>query len=528
MSIAFFPIGAKQAQDYLNSYTMDKVVKGMERNKILYYLGNLICRIADIQLSKFITLLIKAIVTLIGILAISLVFFHAINQSIVEGAFQGFFNTSGLGSVMIKYSSTELYHILLDITFPLLILFSFIIGPISITIFRILTPCEDFNPHEAYEIYNQEKTLKRLTDNLVYEKYKPRYGSNRMDYDDIKDTYYLEAFQVNHRLFSKENVFLRVYVYPNVHFHRDSEQMKQQLEDSFSTGKELFTKHDKARKNYIIPIFITENSDLKTKEFIVKQFHKQKNIRQLPLLYCGAENWWFHKRTKRPFIVSILKTLERSEKQISNEEFERSYQEANYFLKGNGYTDYKQGNEYLEKGKYKQALKHFMKALKGAQSDRDKSHAYSLIGLCHNELNAKEECINALTSATRINTKNYDAWEYLGMVYFHYKDYENALSCFERCVTAYPDHVNFAYLYAYTHMQLKQYHRAIAVLTRILQTAPTDWKLLSRLSLAYASIGDRRNAEHYVQRVTQLGVVASDFLIEEVEKLLDTFENKSN
>ena len=496
----------------------------MEQNKILYYLGNMICRIADVQLSKFVTLFLKVIVTLIGVLTISLIFFNAMNQAMIEGAFQGFLITTGLGNIMIRYSTTKLYQGLLDISIPLLFLFSFIIGPIFITFFRILIPCEDFKQHEVDEKYDQEKTLKRLTDNLRYEKYTLRYGISRIDQEDVKDTYYLEAFRVNRRLFSKENVFLRVYVYPSVILHKSNEQIQCQLEDCTSAAKDLFNKLGNAKRNYIIPIFITENADLKTKEFIVEQFQRQGNLRLLPVLYSGAENWWFHKRTKRPLILSIFKILERNEKQMSSEEFERIYQEANYFVKGKGYSYYNLGNEYLEKGKYRQALKQFMKALDGTPSDRDKSHAYSLIGICHNELDAKEECIKSLTLATGLNPKNYDAWEYLGMVHFRYKDYEGALSCFERCVSAYPDHVSFAYHYAYTYMQLQQYSKAISVLTRILQTAPTDWKLLSRLSLAYASIGDQENAECYAEKVTALGIIDSSFLIEEVKKLLDNFK----
>lgn len=497
----------------------------MEHNKILYYLGNLICKFVDIQLNKFFTLLLKFIITLLGIFTISLIFFKAIDQSLTERSFQGFFNSTYLGEVMIKYSSTYIYQLLLDMTIPLLFLFAFLIGPLFITFFKCLIPCEDYNFHKSYEDYNQEKTLKRLTDNLIYEKYALNYGINRVDHEEIKDTYYLETFRVNRKIFSKENIFLRVYVYPYVSFHRKNSQMQRQLEDSYTTAQELFAKHGNGKKNYILPIFIVENTDIQTKRFIVSQYRKEGHLSLLPVLYCGTENWWFHKRAQRPFILSILKTLERNEKRVTSEEFERNYQEANYFLKGNGYTYYTYGMEYMEKGKYKQAIKQFKYALKYAKTDRDKSHAHVLIGVCHNHLNSKNESIEALKTALTFNSKNYDAWGCLSLIYSKYGDYENALPYFEQYLIVFPENTNFICNYANAYIQLKQYFNAIALLTRASQSTSANIEILSLLSLAHAGTGDRENAERYIEKVFESGLIDIDYLLEQVEELLEEYKN---
>jgi tetratricopeptide (TPR) repeat protein len=498
----------------------------MGHRGIAYYLGNLICKITDLQLSKFVTFCLKIMVSLMGIFTLSLIFFKAIDQSLTEHAFQGFFNSTYLGIFMMQYSSTEVYQLLLDITTPLLFLFSFLVGPFFLILFRILIPCEDFKMHRAYKEYDQEKTLKRLTDNLSFEKYSLRYGIDRIDHEDIKDTYYLETFRVNQKLFSKENIFIRVYVYPQIFFQKYNMQIQRQIEDSFTSAKELINRHGRCKINYIVPIFIVENSDIETKRFIVKQYHKEGRLSLLPVLYNGAEDWWFHKRAKRPFIISILKTLVRNNNPLSSEEIERQYQEANYFLKGKGYDYYRNGCEYFEKGKYKQALKQFLIAARYAKSDRDSCQAYTLIGICHNQLYSKNESIKAFKTALQYNSKNYDAWEWLGVVYSEYNDYEKALPCFEKCHIAFPDNVNYACRCANAYIQLQQYNNAIAILTRIMPSASSNRTVLSWLSLAHAGIGEREKATYYYERISELGHFDMDYLMEEIETLLENSENQ--
>ncbi len=500
----------------------------MEHNDFLYYLGNLICKIADAQLNKFFTFFLKFIVTLFGTFTILMIFFKAIDQSLTERAFQGFFNSTYLGEVMIKYSSTDAYQLLLRLTIPFLLLFGLIIGPFFLTLFKCLEPCEDYRFHKTNEEYNQDKTLKRLTDNLIFEKYTLSYGTNRVDHEDMKDTYYIEAFRANQKLFSKDNIFIRVYVYPYVSFHRKKPQIERQLEDSYATANKLFTRHGKGKRNFILPIFIVEDTDLQTKRFIVEQYRKEGSLRILPVLYSGSENWWFHKRAKRPFILSILKILERNEKRVTNEEFERNYQEANYFLKGNGYSYYQYGLEYMEKGKYKQALKQFKYATKYAKTDRDKSHGYFLIGACHNHLHSKDESIEALQTAINIQPKNYNALGLLALVYSKHGDYEKALPYFEQYLTAFPINTAFICDYAYAYIHLGQYANAIPLLTRALEIAPTNIEILSQLSLSYAGIGDRAMAERHVEKVFESGLIDIDYLLSEVEEMLEEYDSVAN
>jgi hypothetical protein len=57
----------------------------MGYSKINLFMGNLMCRLFDIQMSRFRTLLLKFVITVIGIFSLLLILLRALDQSINNG-----------------------------------------------------------------------------------------------------------------------------------------------------------------------------------------------------------------------------------------------------------------------------------------------------------------------------------------------------------------------------------------------------------------------------------------------------------
>jgi tetratricopeptide (TPR) repeat protein len=352
----------------------------------------------------------------------------AVNQSLNNGQLIN----ATLENFMLKFSASSIYPFLLKLTIPFMLIYSLLIAPFFFTLLRILEPCEDFKLHRC-ERYNEEKTLTRLANNLQVAGFHIIYGFNIAYHKDIFNDYYLEAFKVGKRLYIfKQNIYIKVFVYNQETLHEVSSNIQNQIETSIQEGIQYFAKHGGGNNGFILPMFIFNDADLDTKKLIVSKYLKIRNIRVLPCLYNGNEDWWYHKREKKPIILSVIKKLERSiNDQFSNEEFNEWYDENYYFLKGHGYSYYKQGLELLEFRKYKDALWNFLKAIKQTKNDRDVSQGYLLAAICYENLNQPEEAAKAYKQCFSYNSQNYKALSGLAIIYTHMGDYEQAIRYYE-------------------------------------------------------------------------------------------------
>ena len=74
--------------------------------------------------------------------------------------------------------------------------------------------------------------------------------------------------------------------------------------------------------------------------------------------------------------------------------------------------------------------------------------------------------------------------------YFSEKDYESAIGAYERILDIDPQHQEARYIIAHVYIQAHRYGKAQALLKRLIEEHPEDFKLLNNLAWLYATAED--------------------------------------
>jgi tetratricopeptide (TPR) repeat protein len=467
---------------------------------VLTTLGKLLSRLLDVQLNRVSSFIMKNIALVLGIFTLFLIFFRALNQSLEGDQYSKFIALSKLGIFMIEHSNTPIYKFFINISIPMLFIYPFIIAPIATWISKIYMACEDNKKHENNVVVNNTKILKRITNNLLHEKYSINYGIN----NSYKD-FYMEAFQSRKRLFVfNENIYIRIYVYPYITFNKIYHVLDEQIKETYHSYKNKSHFINTKGCTYIIPIYIFENADIQTKEYIIQQYRKESNKRIMPVVYVKEEDWWYHRRRKSPWILSIIKYLELTDEAKTKEDLNIWYEDTFFEFKGKGYSYFTEGMNDYENKKYKKALDNFRKATKLTKFDNDLCNTYFMMGNCYNELKLYQESIDAFNQVLSIKSNYNDVYHHLAVIYMKQKEFSQALNNFEIYLNKNPDDLYALVNCSCVHLKIKQYNLATKLLKQALVVSPKNGTILLHLIIAYTLKGDNVNSIKYMRQFQEL------------------------
>lgn len=154
------------------------------------------------------------------------------------------------------------------------------------------------------------------------------------------------------------------------------------------------------------------------------------------------------------------------------------------------WLDYGQYLRY--QGKYKEAEKAWITA-KDLNPDYFLSYVY-LAGL-YDEQNRFDEALQMYQKIIEYNPQYYFAYESVGMLAWHKKDYSKARSAFEKAFAAYSDNVSYPLMIAATYLKEGKTKECKTFLNKNLRNRPTESLEYMMLRLYMDGLGDQRVAQ---------------------------------
>lgn len=154
------------------------------------------------------------------------------------------------------------------------------------------------------------------------------------------------------------------------------------------------------------------------------------------------------------------------------------------------WLDYGQYLRY--QGKFQEAENAWIKA-KDLRPDYFLGYAY-LAGL-YDEQNRLDESLAMYRKVVQYNPKYYFAYESIGMLAWHEKNYAEARAAFEKAYTAYSDNISYPLMIAATYLKENKTKECKNFLTKVMKNRPTDSLEYVMLRLYYDGLADQRVAQ---------------------------------
>jgi serine/threonine-protein kinase len=162
------------------------------------------------------------------------------------------------------------------------------------------------------------------------------------------------------------------------------------------------------------------------------------------------------------------------------------------------------GNAYFQLGDYSQALLAFQQI---TVLEPDIDAGYENVGVVYLQQGKYQECIPYFQKALQIEPF-FSTFSNLGTAFFFLKQYTNSAAMFEKAVALNPNNtitmVNLADAYRAAGQQDKShaaYQQAISLGYKELETNPRNPDVMAQIALAYAKIGNSREAIDLIRRV---------------------------
>ncbi len=192
--------------------------------------------------------------------------------------------------------------------------------------------------------------------------------------------------------------------------------------------------------------------------------------------------------------------LDRGDGQQAIEAFKKAIQLNPYFWVNQDAL----GNAYFQLGDYSQALLAFQQI---TVLEPDIDAGYENVGVVYLQQGKYQECIPYFQKALQIEPF-FSTFSNLGTAYFFLKQYTNSAAMFEKAVALNPNNtvtmVNLADAYRAAGEQDKShaaYQQAISLGYKELETNPRNPDVMAEIALAYAKIGNSKEAIDLIRRV---------------------------
>ncbi|MCI0604343.1 serine/threonine-protein kinase [bacterium] len=156
-----------------------------------------------------------------------------------------------------------------------------------------------------------------------------------------------------------------------------------------------------------------------------------------------------------------------------------------------------QGFSFMELGKYQEAIRWFEEVIK---IDAKDAEAYNNIGVCLGNLKNFEEAAVHIEKAVTIRPDYPEAWANLGSVYYRLKRFEEGIRTCNRAILLRPDWAEAQSNKGINLLALDQLEEAMSCFESAMRMDPKYWKAYAQAGEAQARSGNTRKAIEYFNK----------------------------
>ena len=159
-------------------------------------------------------------------------------------------------------------------------------------------------------------------------------------------------------------------------------------------------------------------------------------------------------------------------------------------------------SEQLKQAYLDSAIAEFSKA---ASIYKQYADAYDQLGLAYYRKNNYEKAVEYYNIALKYNPKKATTYSNLGAIYFNSKQFEKALQVYKEAIKFNPRYADAYQNMGSTLATLGRIDEAIAAFKNGLQYEPNNPQLNKFLGITYQNMGDKQNADYYLNKARSLG-----------------------
>jgi len=158
-------------------------------------------------------------------------------------------------------------------------------------------------------------------------------------------------------------------------------------------------------------------------------------------------------------------------------------------------------SEQLKQAYLDSAIAEFSKA---ASIYKQYADAYDQLGLAYYRKNNYEKAVEYYNIALKYNPKKATTYSNLGAIYFNSKQFEKALQVYKEAIKFNPRYADAYQNMGSTLATLGRIDEAIAAFKNGLQYEPNNPQLNKFLGITYQNMGDKQNADYYLNKARSL------------------------
>jgi cytochrome c-type biogenesis protein CcmH/NrfG len=148
--------------------------------------------------------------------------------------------------------------------------------------------------------------------------------------------------------------------------------------------------------------------------------------------------------------------------------------------------------------------------------DQNRAYTWYNLGVSYSFLNRYDDAIQAYRQAVRINPEHSSAWYNLGIAYYNLNRKDDAIQALRQAVRINPENSPAWYNLGVSYSSLNRYDDAIQAYRQAVRINPEHTKAWYNLGIAYTISGNRTAALNIVQELRRLDPQIADALFNQI------------
>ena len=161
-----------------------------------------------------------------------------------------------------------------------------------------------------------------------------------------------------------------------------------------------------------------------------------------------------------------------------------------------------------------------------SEKENNNDLLWTLRGLSYLNKNNKIDSLKCLNMAVKINPKNIDAKNYLGILYNNSGKLRQAEKCFKECMQSKPDYISSIFNLANLKIKTNNFEEAISLYIKALKINENIEKIYINLGFAYQSTKQSQKAKLILEKC--LNKFPSSTEADKLLSLQTNFKNDEN
>lgn len=151
---------------------------------------------------------------------------------------------------------------------------------------------------------------------------------------------------------------------------------------------------------------------------------------------------------------------------------------------------FREGIRGLDKGKYTQSARLFLKAIDEGPDNATRGTIYNYLGICYSKLDQQDQACAAFEMSMRLNPNLVAPVYNLGVLMLAQEDVTNAVSFFEKATSMDPNETRALEFLAQIHAKNRRWHQSRAALNEAMKRTPRSPRILTASALLELEINN--------------------------------------